>query len=79
MIACFSMFLLNDIYGFINWIKMKKRQQVHESYIKKYYFHHKWIHYCHFHSVLHGQEHDRSDGTVFSVDFSLSALIASSN
>ncbi len=27
MIACFTMFLLNDIYGFINWIKMKKRQQ----------------------------------------------------
>lgn len=27
MIACFFMFLLNDIYGFINWLKMKKIQQ----------------------------------------------------
>ena len=27
MIACFSTFLLNDIYGYINWIRMKKRQQ----------------------------------------------------
>lgn len=26
MIACFSMFLLNDIYGFVSWIKMKNRQ-----------------------------------------------------
>lgn len=30
MIACFSMFLVNDIYGFINWIRMKKRQQSHQ-------------------------------------------------
>ncbi len=28
MIACFVMFLLNDIYGFINWKRMKKRQQI---------------------------------------------------
>ncbi|MDD4574122.1 MAG: nicotinamide riboside transporter PnuC [Sphaerochaeta sp.] len=28
MIACFAMFLLNDIYGFINWKRMKKRQQI---------------------------------------------------
>ena len=27
MIACFLMFLVNDIYGFVNWIRMKKRQQ----------------------------------------------------
>lgn len=26
VIICFSMFLVNDIYGFINWQKMKKRQ-----------------------------------------------------
>lgn len=26
MIACFSMFLLNDLYGFINWQRMKNRQ-----------------------------------------------------
>lgn len=26
MIVCFSMFLLNDIYGFINWRTMKSRQ-----------------------------------------------------
>ena len=24
---CFMMFLLNDVYGFINWSRMKKRQQ----------------------------------------------------
>lgn len=26
MIICFSMFLINDIYGYINWRKMSKRQ-----------------------------------------------------
>ena len=26
MVACFLAFLANDIYGFINWLKMKKRQ-----------------------------------------------------
>ncbi len=26
MVACFIMFLLNDLYGFYNWQKMKKRQ-----------------------------------------------------
>ena len=24
---CFIMFLLNDIYGYVNWTKMQKRQQ----------------------------------------------------
>ncbi|MBE7056164.1 MAG: nicotinamide mononucleotide transporter [Ruminococcaceae bacterium] len=27
MIICFVMFLINDVYGFINWQRMKKRQQ----------------------------------------------------
>lgn len=27
MIICFSVFLVNDIYGFINWLRMKKRQR----------------------------------------------------
>jgi nicotinamide mononucleotide transporter PnuC len=27
MIACFVMFLANDLYGFYNWRKMKKRQK----------------------------------------------------
>ncbi len=27
MVACFLMFLINDLYGFINWKKMEKRQQ----------------------------------------------------
>lgn len=27
MVACFIMFLINDIYGFYNWQKMKERQQ----------------------------------------------------
>lgn len=26
MIACFTMFLINDLYGFYNWKKMEKRQ-----------------------------------------------------
>ena len=26
MIICFAAFLINDIYGFINWTKMKNRQ-----------------------------------------------------
>lgn len=26
VIVCFSMFLVNDIYGFVNWSKMQKRQ-----------------------------------------------------
>ena len=27
VIICFAMFLVNDIYGFINWLKIQKRQQ----------------------------------------------------
>ena len=27
VVACFVMFLFNDLYGFFNWRKMKKRQQ----------------------------------------------------
>ena len=27
VIICFAMFLVNDVYGFINWRKMRKRQQ----------------------------------------------------
>ena len=27
MVFCFLMFLLNDIYAFINWRRMEKRQQ----------------------------------------------------
>lgn len=27
VVICFVMFLVNDIYGFINWSKMKKRQE----------------------------------------------------
>ncbi len=26
MIFCFVMFLINDVYGFINWLRMRKRQ-----------------------------------------------------
>lgn len=26
VIVCFAMFFVNDIYGFINWSKMQKRQ-----------------------------------------------------
>lgn len=27
MVICFIIFLVNDIYGFINWLKMRKRQE----------------------------------------------------
>ena len=27
MVACFVMFFANDIYGFINWQKMKRKQK----------------------------------------------------
>ncbi len=27
MVACFVMFLFNDLYGFFNWLKMQKRQE----------------------------------------------------
>ena len=27
MVACFAVFLINDVYGFINWQKMKKEQE----------------------------------------------------
>ncbi|MDE6579863.1 MAG: nicotinamide riboside transporter PnuC, partial [Ruminiclostridium sp.] len=27
VVICFFVFLLNDIYGFINWLKMRKRQE----------------------------------------------------
>ena len=26
MVACFGMFFLNDMYGFVNWRRMEKRQ-----------------------------------------------------
>ena len=31
MIACFAMFFLNDMYGFINWRRMAKRQESGEN------------------------------------------------
>ena len=27
MVACFSMFLFNDLYGFFNWLRMEKKQK----------------------------------------------------
>lgn len=30
VIVCFAVFLLNDLYGFYNWLKMEKRQRYHE-------------------------------------------------
>ena len=30
MVFCFVMFLANDIYGFINWRRMQRRQQKNE-------------------------------------------------
>ena len=26
MVACFVMFLFNDLYGFFNWLKMQRKQ-----------------------------------------------------
>lgn len=31
MIACFFMFLLNDLYGYFSWIRMRERQQKHPA------------------------------------------------
>lgn len=31
VVICFAMFLVNDIYGFINWSKMHKRQSIGNS------------------------------------------------
>lgn len=31
MIICFVLFLINDLYGFFNWQRMKKRQTAHEK------------------------------------------------
>lgn len=33
MILCFSMFFLNDLYGFISWSRMQKRQHYHSPTI----------------------------------------------
>lgn len=27
MVLCFAMFMVNDLYGFINWMQMRKRQK----------------------------------------------------
>ncbi len=29
MVACFAMFLVNDLYGFLNWKRMERRQSQH--------------------------------------------------
>ena len=26
VVVCFAVFLINDLYGFLNWLKMEKRQ-----------------------------------------------------
>lgn len=31
VIVCFIMFLLNDVYGFMNWLKIQKRQEVNKK------------------------------------------------
>lgn len=31
VVICFVVFLINDIYGFINWARMKKRQSEHQA------------------------------------------------
>lgn len=32
VVICFVMFLVNDIYGFISWSKMKKRQEMYRNH-----------------------------------------------
>lgn len=34
MIVCFVIFLINDIYGFVNWQRMKKRQQEKQTKVQ---------------------------------------------
>lgn len=29
--VCFSMLFVNDIYGFINWLRMRERQNINEN------------------------------------------------
>ncbi len=31
MVTCFSIFFINDVYGFINWLKIRSRQENHPS------------------------------------------------
>ena len=31
MVACFVMFFVNDLYGFFNWLKMQKRQNIEQA------------------------------------------------
>ncbi len=31
MVLCFGVFLINDIYGYVNWMRMKHRQEENES------------------------------------------------
>lgn len=31
VVVCFLMFLLNDLYGFMNWMKIQKRQQMNDK------------------------------------------------
>jgi len=35
MVICFSMFFLNDLYGFYNWRRMQRRQALLDSFPKK--------------------------------------------
>ena len=35
MVICFTIFLVNDIYGFFNWRRMKKQQEYAEAEAKK--------------------------------------------
>ena len=28
VVVCFAVFLINDLYGFFNWLKMEKRQMI---------------------------------------------------
>ena len=46
VLICFAVFLANDVYGFISWLKMDKWQnerisEKHDNYIKKIIFHKK--------------------------------------
>ncbi len=36
VVVCFSVFLINDIYAFISWKKMEKRQQDTDQLLKEY-------------------------------------------
>jgi len=32
VLVCFAVFLVNDLYGFLNWLRMQRRQEAARCY-----------------------------------------------